>query len=185
MKVELIKNPKVIHDKGLILLPLKDEHKSLVYKIVSNKVLRDRIEMDVLDDPELFNEWWDKRMTALQDLKLLHWVVFLEEGNEFCGLLTLKEIEISSKRGEIGYSFLPKFWGQGIGSKAVKLIFDFAMKEIQFHSLFAQVLEVNIPSQRILQKLGFEKEGHFKDCYFHNGSYFNILQYGVINSLNF
>lgn len=182
MKIEHIKNPKSIKEKGFILKPLKEEHKNLVYKIVSNKTLRDRIEMDVLDNPDLYNEWWDKRIAALQELKLLHWVVFIEEGNDFCGLLTLKEIDLNSKRGEIGYSFLPEFWGKGIGSKAVKLVFDYAMEEIQFHSLFAQVLEVNTPSQRILEKLGFEKEGHFKDCYFHNDSHFDILQYGVINS---
>lgn len=182
MNEDLIKNPPSISANGLVLLPLKEEHKSLVFKIVSNKTLRDKIEMDVLDEPHLFNEWWDNRMAALQDFKLLHWVVFLEENNEFCGLLTLKEIDLNSKRGEIGYSFLPQFWGRGIGTKAVRLIFDLAMDEIRFHSLFAQVLEVNSASQGILKKLGFQKEGHFKDCYFHNGSYFDILQFAKVNS---
>ena len=182
MNVDLIKKSPTIESEEFILRPLLDEHKSLVYSIVSNKTLRDRIQLDVLDEEHLFNQWWELRMVALPAFKLMHWVVFLKEGNEFCGLLTLKEIDKNAKRGEIGYSFLPEFWGKGIGSKAVQLVFDFAMKEVQFHSLFAQVLELNKASQKILQKMGFEKEGYFKDCHFHKGQYFDILQYGVINS---
>lgn len=182
MKFEILKNPKSLESDELILLPLLDEHKPLVYSIVSNKSLRDRIQLPVLEEKEAFENWWQKRMAALQEFKLLHWVVFQKESDQFCGLLTIKEIDFNAKRGEIGYSFLPEFWGKGIGTKAVQLVFDFAMKEIKFHSLFAQVLEINIPSQKILQKRGFKKEGHFKDCHFHKKQYFDILQFGIINS---
>lgn len=180
MNIKLIKNPPILEGKELVLIPLTEGHKSLVFKIVSNSTIRNRIQMDVLDKKELFNPWWKNRMDALEKLKLMHWAVFLKKDDQFCGLLTLKEIDQNSKRAELGYSFLPEFWGKGIGSSAVKLVFDFATNEINFHSLFAQVLEINEPSQKILKKLGFQKEGHFKDCHFHKGTYFDILQFGML-----
>lgn len=181
MNIELIHNPPTLENEDYRLLPLGHEQKHLVHLIVSNEKIRKRIHMDVLDSPELFEPWWKARMDALKQAKLMHWLVFLKKSNAFCGLLTLKEIDSSSHRGEIGYSFLPEYWGRGIASSSIKMLFHFAMNDLKLHSLFAQVLDSNMASQKILTNLGFKKEGHFNDCYFHKGVYYDILQFGYIN----
>jgi [ribosomal protein S5]-alanine N-acetyltransferase len=66
----------------------------------------------------------------------------------FCGLVRGFEDQI-----ELIYAFLPRVWGQGYATEAASAMLEYS------HSLLPRVLATiypeNIPSQRILEKLGF------------------------------
>lgn len=172
---------KPLETARLILSPLRVENKNDIQLIVANKEVRENILSPVLDDPEAYKIWWDKRMEAMDRKELFHWCVYLKDGMSFCGLLTIKEISISNQRAELGYSFLPAFWGQGLATEASQVVVEYVFNELNFHSLFAQVLDNNIGSQKILSKLGFREEGRFQDCHEYKGKFYPLLQFGKLN----
>lgn len=66
-----------------------------------------------------------------------------------------------SRVGNIGYWLGEKFWGGGRMTEAVQLLLWLAFEKLQAESVEAMCLEVNMGSQRVLQKCGFKQDG----CY--------------------
>ncbi|WP_125720101.1 GNAT family N-acetyltransferase [Pseudoalteromonas rubra] len=72
----------------------------------------------------------------------------------FCGLKYMDEID----EIEIGYRFLPAFWGKGLASEAVKTVLDWALEEKHCTRLVGCIHPDNEASKKVLSKFGFKKE---------------------------
>jgi RimJ/RimL family protein N-acetyltransferase len=55
----------------------------------------------------------------------------------------------------IGYSILPAFWRQGIGTELARLLVEFSFGTLGAVEVRATTLHDNIASARVLEKLGF------------------------------
>lgn len=55
----------------------------------------------------------------------------------------------------IGYSVLPAFWGQGLGTEMASLLVQFAAGILGVLDVRATTLDDNLASARVLEKLGF------------------------------
>ena len=86
------------------------------------------------------------------------WGSFLKETGEmigFCGLKYLPELE----EVDIGYRFLPEYWGRGLATEAGKATLDYGFQEIGLEEIIGLVLDDNAGSIRVLEKLGFQAAG--------------------------
>ena len=71
----------------------------------------------------------------------------------FCGIKYLPEIKLP----EVGYRYLPQYWGKGIGTEAAKVCVDFARDDLNIEKLIALIIPENIGSIRVAEKLGMTK----------------------------
>jgi RimJ/RimL family protein N-acetyltransferase len=55
---------------------------------------------------------------------------------------------------EIGWLLGKEFWGQGYAPEAAQAWLDYAFDELEFPEVVAWTTETNLPSQRVMQKLG-------------------------------
>jgi [ribosomal protein S5]-alanine N-acetyltransferase len=60
---------------------------------------------------------------------------------------------------EIGYWLSESHWGQGIGSAVVRVLTQFAFRDLEVTRVFAPIHADNATSQRICEKNGFVFEG--------------------------
>lgn len=67
--------------------------------------------------------------------------------------------DIHAGTAEIGYWLGEPFWGKGIMSAALAAFTPFALAEFRLRRLYAQVLEWNPASMRVLEKCGYAREG--------------------------
>jgi ribosomal-protein-alanine N-acetyltransferase len=72
----------------------------------------------------------------------------------FSGIKYVTEIA----ENELGYRFLPEFWGLGLATEAGQASIDFARSTLGLTRLVAMVHPENIASARVLTKLGFAIE---------------------------
>ncbi|MEO1623714.1 MAG: GNAT family N-acetyltransferase [Bacteroidota bacterium] len=81
-----------------------------------------------------------------------------------------KVVFVEDGRIEIGYSLMEHAWGQGLGSEIAAEMVRYA-RQLNTHELMAITDPVNAPSNKILERLGFEFErsGTYKDmpAFFH------------------
>ena len=56
---------------------------------------------------------------------------------------------------DIGYRMLPEYWGQGLGTEAVKACLNYAREELGLTKIIGEVAQENIASNKLLLKLGF------------------------------
>lgn len=73
---------------------------------------------------------------------------------KFVGYVKLKLKNAKSTDAEIAYFLLPKYWGIGLASMALKKLIDIA-KTTHIKQLFATVNKQNAVSKHILKKHGF------------------------------
>ncbi len=98
------------------------------------------------------------------------------------GTVGLDEIDQSNKRAEYGI-FIgdKKYWGQGYGSEAGRLIVDYGFKKLKLHRIFLQVIAYNIRGIKSYKKIGFRIEGRsrqhvWRDGYWHDKIWMGILR---------
>jgi RimJ/RimL family protein N-acetyltransferase len=72
----------------------------------------------------------------------------------FSGIKFVPEINDN----ELGYRFLPEFWGMGLATEAGRASIDFARSALGLKRLVALVHPENAASARVLGKLGFSIE---------------------------
>lgn len=71
----------------------------------------------------------------------------------FCGIKYLPEIDLP----EVGYRYLRKYWGRGIGTEAARACVEFARDDLNVQKLVALIIPENIASIRVAEKLGMKK----------------------------
>lgn len=106
--------------------------------------------------------------------------IFEIQSSTLIGMIALYKFGPSEKC-TLGYSLDKEHYGKGYVTEAVKIILDFAFKELRFHRVDAGVMPRNIGSTRVLEKVGFVKEGLARDYIKINGIWedhyiFSILE---------
>ena len=71
----------------------------------------------------------------------------------------------------LGYSVDAQVEGRGIGTEAVGAVINYVFTELRLHRVMANYNPINERSAKLLEKLGFEREGHARDYLFLNGAW--------------
>jgi len=89
----------------------------------------------------------------------MYWAVALEPGAEAIGSCDLSDIDRHHKRAEVGFLFSRAYWGNGYAREAMATIVDYAFEDLKLDRLWARFHTGNAASQRLLERLGFAREG--------------------------
>ncbi len=81
---------------------------------------------------------------------------------------------------EIGYALLPSEMGKGYGTEAVQIMIDYLFLSKDIGRVQATTDERNRASQRVLEKVGFKKEGIIRHSGFTRGVYVNDFLYSIL-----
>ncbi|MEV4413401.1 GNAT family N-acetyltransferase [Catellatospora sp. NPDC049609] len=81
---------------------------------------------------------------------------------EFAGDIGLYYQEPFLRQGIIGYGLRPEFRGRGLATAAARLISDWALEQAGLVRVAAGTFPYNEASRRVLERAGFEREGHLK-----------------------
>jgi hypothetical protein len=101
--------------------------------------------------------------------------VIEKESNQFIGWSGIKLLtdEVNGFKNvyELGYRFLPEFWGKGYATEAALASLDLGFNQLNADKIYAYADVENENSHKILTKLGFENKGAFLDdgdnCYWY------------------
>jgi RimJ/RimL family protein N-acetyltransferase len=71
-------------------------------------------------------------------------------------------------------------WGKGYGYEAAQLALAFAFNELNLHRITATVFSYNTRSIALLEKLGFQREGAYREFLQRDGERYDMLLYGLL-----
>lgn len=96
-----------------------------------------------------------------------------KEKNEFVGFLGFNIAEFESDFTpciEIGWRFRKEFWGEGLATEGASKCLKYGLEELDFKQIYSFTADINIPSKRVMEKIGLNfyktfnypnvKEGH-------------------------
>lgn len=72
--------------------------------------------------------------------------------------------------------------GKGFGSEALALTMEFGFEELNLHRIHLNVLSYNEPAIRLYEKLGFKKEGTYREFIHRDGKRYDMYLYGILRS---
>lgn len=153
-------------------------------RLILREIIFEDLERIFLLDsnPEVMKYIGVKPVTTLQESKetikkirkqyqengIARWAVIEKETNLLIGWSGLKlltePINGFINVYELGYRFLPEFWGKGYATESGKAVLEYGFNEMNLDKIYACVDIHNIDSDKILKdKLGFESQGTFVD----------------------
>jgi RimJ/RimL family protein N-acetyltransferase len=70
--------------------------------------------------------------------------------------------------------------GKGFGSDALRLALDFAFQELNLHRVQLTAFAYNAAAIRLYEKLGFTREGVYREFLHRDGQRYDMLLYGLL-----
>lgn len=71
-------------------------------------------------------------------------------------------------------------WNQGFGKEAMTLLLNFCFQELNLHRVQLTVFEYNEKALALYEKLGFQKEGSYREFLKRDGKPYNMELYGIL-----
>ena len=97
----------------------------------------------------------------------------------FLGSCDLSDIDRFHHRAEVGFIFAREAWGGGYGLESMSAVVTQAAA-LGLRRLCARTHAGNISSERLLQKLGFQAEGHLRGHIQRGGERRDCLVFGLL-----
>jgi [ribosomal protein S5]-alanine N-acetyltransferase len=85
-------------------------------------------------------------------------------------------------RADLGYFIRKPYWRRGIITEAGHAVLRDAFEERDIRKMTAGCLAENVASERVLLKLGFAKEAALRCHQFHEGTWKDRVEYGLLRT---
>lgn len=144
-------------------------------------------------DPAVMRYWsyppWTERSQAEAYLKrdrdytgngMLAWAIARRDDDAFMGTATLLGIDHVQGRADIGYALAVAHWGRGYAQEALRLALAHAFDALQLRRIEADVDPRNAGSCRLLERLGFQREGLLRERWLVDGELQDTAFYGLL-----
>ena len=172
--------PPTIECARLRLRPYRDDDVDALYALQS--------------DPGVMRYWsypaWTDRRQAEERLALIYrqqreedvyiWVVADRDSDRMIGNCALFALNREQKHAEIGYSLMPACQGRGLAQEAVRAVLGFAFEVLGLERIEADIDPRNAPSCRLVERLGFQREGYLRERWRVNGEICDAAFYGLL-----
>ena len=153
----------------------------------------------MLSDSESMKYWCDRPISDIEGaLKALRkdlesdaqgnslcWAVTLKGQDEMIGKCILFQFSQENHRAEIGYILNRKYWRQGLTYQALGAVIDFAFNTLKLHRIEADIDTENLASIGLLEKLGFKREGLFRERWFVYDEWQDSVMLGLIKNTDY
>lgn len=116
--------------------------------------------------PDETREWLAQKMEHWRQYGFGLWMARERKTGRFAGRGGLQHVEIEGRDEiEVGYSFMPDFWGRGFATELALESIHAAFSVLSLTELVCFTLTNNRASERVMQKAGFhyERDLVFKD----------------------
>ena len=89
--------------------------------------------------------------------------VFSIWSDEFCGVVSLNDVDVDAATCELDFWVAQHVWGRGIGTEATRQALLYAKHVVGLSCVFSACLVRNVGSSRILEKNGFDEIRRFEN----------------------
>ena len=168
--------------RRILLRPLKSSDAKDIYLNIQDKIIsKNTLEIPWpyrLDDAQNFIQKTKKSLERKSDFIF---GIELKRKKEVIGCIGLHKANFEHKNAELGYWLGPRYWGQGIMTEAGNSILDFGFKKLKLHRIWCCVFSDNLASQKVVENLGFKREGLHRETSWRWGCWRNNIRYGILD----
>ena len=105
---------------------------------------------------------------------------FTNDGDEPIGRFVYFDINPRNRSAEFGYIVNPALREQGFGTKMLTMAISGLFSTTDLNKLYCQTAAFNIPSIKLLEKLGFHKDGVLREHHELDGKLWDDYIYSIL-----
>ena len=179
MKIDWERIP-TINARWVCLRPFTETDRNSVYAVYS--------------DPEVMRYWGSLPMKqpqdavdfladVLQDLQrhqCLQWGIARRSDNQLIGTLAIFRLDSFAGKAELGFALGRAYWGVGYMRETLQAALGYLFNELDLRRIEADVDPRNLACIRLLERLGFQKEGYLRERWHVLGETQDSLFYGLL-----
>ncbi|WP_414049433.1 GNAT family N-acetyltransferase [Macrococcus animalis] len=157
--------------------PLTLDDKQEIFELLTkDEVIRYQAwRIETMEDTENYIN----QMMSLSD-KMHYCVIEDKDTKNLIGICNIT-MNLKHQKGEIGYMIQPEYWGNGIATHAAKYLVEYGFKEQSLNRIYAVTDIQNTGSIRVLEKVGFQREGLMRQDKIVRGKFRNSYMYSILN----
>lgn len=110
----------------------------------------------------------------------IRWGITLKDSGTVIGSCGFLNRRTKHYRAEIGYELSSDYWGKGIASEALEAVVKYGYQHFQLERIEALIEPTNLPSQKLVEKQGFQREGLLRHYEFTRGKFEDLYMYSII-----
>jgi ribosomal-protein-alanine N-acetyltransferase len=124
--------------------------------------------------------WIATHQQSYEDGTSVTYAITLRDSGGLVGSISLLDISRKHARAELGYWVGAEFWGAGYCTEAVSRVIPFAREHFSVTKLVAWCFARNPASARVMHKAGMTQEGCLAKHTLKNGTWEDMLVYGLV-----
>lgn len=167
----------ILETERLILIPIDEEHGPALHQFWSDEAVTHYMDIDPFESIEQTTEMIAFLVKRMAEGSASRYTILIKDSQEIIGTCGLNYLDYENSRTEIAYDLGAAYWGKGYAFELMSAFVEWVFQTQDFHRLEAKIDPDNLPSLKLIEKLGFQKEGLLRDYEKIGHNYFDVLMY--------
>jgi [ribosomal protein S5]-alanine N-acetyltransferase len=165
----------------LRLRPVAETDAGDLFAIFSDPVVMRYWSTPTWTRPEQATEMVEREAAGLAAGASVRLAIIRADDGAVVGTLSLFALDEQSRRAEIGFALASSAWGQGYAQEAARALIRHAFGVMRLNRLEADIDPRNEGSARVLERLGFRREGLLRERWMVAGEVSDSALYGLLS----
>ncbi len=123
-------------------------------------------------------DWFQNRF---KDKLGIRWGIAIKGQQNIIGTVGFNNFA-KRHRANIGYDLQTEYWNNGYVTEALKEVVSFGFKQLEINRIEAEVMQGNIISEKVLEKLNFKNEGVLREWMFWNEKHYDMTMFSLLKT---
>lgn len=153
----------VLHAERIDLRPPREGDREALYALFSAPEVMRYWSTPAWSELAAADAWFGRQAGFLQAGTGMTWAIARHEDDALIGTVSLHAFFTEQARAEVGYTLHPAHWGRGLAREAVRRVLRHGFDDLGLRRIEADTDPRNEGSCRLLEALGFVREGLLRE----------------------
>jgi RimJ/RimL family protein N-acetyltransferase len=108
--------------------------------------------------------------------------IWEKKTNTYIGEIWIEPNKWDVPSFELGWFLGQGYLGKGFATEAGQRSLEFLFHDLGAHKVLVITRDTNHPSIKLAERLGFKKEGHFREARIEHGTRYGLVYYGMLKT---
>ena len=160
--------------KALFTLLERNDNREFLFPNVEEVAIIKTIEEAETNVKKHATEWDSRKRFVLG--------IWEKKTNIYIGEIWIEPNKWDVPSFELGWFLGQGYLGKGYATEAARRSLEFLFHNLGAHKVIVITRDTNHPSIKLAERLGFKKEGHFREARIEHGARYGLVYYGLLKT---
>jgi ribosomal-protein-alanine N-acetyltransferase len=171
----------ILKTERLDLVEIKQSHLTDLYKLFGDENVTRFYNLLPLTNEQEAQKSIDWFQSRFKDKLGIRWGISIKGQQNIIGTIGFNNFT-KRHRANIGYDLQTEHWNNGYITEALKTVINFGFDQLEINRIEAEVMQGNIISEKVLDKLNFKNEGVLREWMFWNDKHYDMTMFSLLKA---